>query len=505
MLLRLLSVASVRTCSAPCASPGRSGLDKSAPSMPTSIEAQQRSGRNVVSQLASTVEVPTPRQLRLITTALTVRRSAVANRNDTRRRWSIDVTRPGRQWKNREVTGLRALIRRLGAYTSIQLIGLLAPLLALPVVARSTDSSGWSALGIGQAIGTMAGLVILFGWWTIGPSEYAKCASEGDRHALYRRSVVERLILSGPVLLVACVAAALIADSSVIQLAVLSVLATANVGLSPNWYFIAKARPSKMAKYETAPRVIGSLTAVALVALTGEVLYYPVLLAVLPLVTYGIAFVRETPTPSAGWLSLRGIRTDLGRQFPIAGSNILGGLYSQLMTPFVAVLMPAILPAFISGDRLYKAGRFTITATGNTLQPWTLEQPTRRRHLSAISAHAALGLGGGLVAWLLMPTFSRLMFGPNLSVTYTLSMAFGIGFLCNSILTPLIRNLLVPMGRRWIPLIGTVLATVVAVGIVATLRGPLGSDALALAIAASEATCLVVAVVGTVPLIRRLR
>ena len=279
----------------------------------------------------------------------------------------------------------------------------------------------------------------------------------------------------------------------------------ASLGLSPGWYFVAAAAPGKLMRYDAAPRVVAAVMAAAAVAVTREVLWYPALLAIAPLIAYAIALRRETPAPAersaVDWFQ---IRTDFRQQAPIAASGIIGGLYSQPMVPFAAVVAPASTAVFVSGDRLYKAGRFTISAAANTFQPWTLQHPTRRRHMAALLVHTVLGVVGFAASWLLMPPVSRVMFGADLAVPSLFAAAFGFGFMCTSITTPLVRNVLIPAGRRTVPLIGTLTATGLGVAVVAGLYPSIGADAVAVAVGASELGCLLVVAAGAVPILRGL-
>lgn len=393
----------------------------------------------------------------------------------------------------------------MGSYTLIQLLGYIAPLLALPVIARSTSTEGWASLGLGQAVGVMASVIIGAGWLTVGPVHFVQEHDDAGRHALYRRSLLQRALIAVVVTPLAVTVAAAIAPGGYGLLAALAVVGMASLGLSPGWYFIAAGAPSKLMRYDAAPRVASAVVAAAVVAVTGDVLWYPALLAIAPLVAYAIALRRETPAPAErSAIDWPQIRTDFRQQAPIAASGIVGGLYSQLMVPFVAVVAPASTAVFVSGDRLYKAGRFTISAAANTFQPWTLQDPSRRRHMAALLAHTLLGVVGLVASWLLMPPVSRLMFGADLAVPSLFAAAFGFGFMCTSIATPLIRNVLIPAGRRTVPLIGALTAAGLGVAVVAGLYPSIGADAVAVAVGASELGSLLVVAAVAAPILRGL-
>lgn len=66
------------------------------------------------------------------------------------------------------------LLRRLAGFTFLPLIGMLAPIVVLPIVARVGGPLGWQSIGVGQSVGVVASIAVMWGWWATGPPMYIK-------------------------------------------------------------------------------------------------------------------------------------------------------------------------------------------------------------------------------------------------------------------------------------------------------------------------------------------
>lgn len=385
------------------------------------------------------------------------------------------------------------LLRIFGGFTLLQIVGFAAPFVALPIIARIAGPVGWVHIASAQALGSLAAVVIIFGWWTAGPGELYQLTTESQRIALYRRSVLGRLVVSAgacPLLLVGVYAST---PPTWIFISAAVAVAAALPGLSPAWLFVARAEPAKLAVYEVGPRAIATIVSIFWMQASGALIVYPSLIILATLLGYAAAWFIETPQTHESSTSLAAVLGDLRSHAPIAMSNVMGSIYSQSMVPIAAVLAPAsAVSGFVSADKLYRASRFTIDATANTLQSWTLRSDTRRNHLRAVIAHAALGILGGLCISLLTPFATERLFGAAFAASYMTSTSLGVAFLCTSLSTPLVRNILIPRGRKYVALTAAISALVVGLTSVYPLYVWLGAEGFAVTMALSEAAGLCV-------------
>jgi PST family polysaccharide transporter len=205
--------------------------------------------------------------------------------------------------------------------------------------------------------------------------------------------------------------------------------------------------------YDTLPRVVAAVVGAGVVAATGWISLYPMLLAVSVAVSL-VAFRRRV-TPSAAetwpWPVGRAVG-ELRHHLGTAGINLAATAYASTPVPVATVAFrPDVSSPFASADAAYRLGLFTVTAMGNAFQGWTLEAGAgaerRSRHRSAFLAHLVLGVvGGGLFA-ALGPWVTGFVFGPDVAASRDVCVWYGVAFLFLSVSTPPIRNLLVPAGR----------------------------------------------------------
>jgi O-antigen/teichoic acid export membrane protein len=386
---------------------------------------------------------------------------------------------------------MKPVFLRLAGFTLLPLLALVLPFLLLPIVARIVGTAGWSSITAGQAIGVFAATIILWSWNISGPVDIARSASQGDRSAIYSRSIRTRLVIASVVLPLMTLLVSVVARDGFRLDAIAMAWATALTGFSPAWYGIGTAQPRILAVFDTLPRFAAALVSAPLIIATGQIWIYGVLSM---LATLGalIAFHQRfgesgTWFPKKPGSVLREIAPDAG----VAGISFTGSAYASSPLPIATATVPsaAATAAFASADSIYRLGIFSIVAVGNTFQGWTLERGAsnpRRRHVVAFLAHAALGLAGGLFLALLGPWVSALIFSEAVKADALTSTYFGLSFLFLSSSTPLIRNLLIPGGRQKTVLLWTAISA--GIGISLMLAAGLGGNApaVALGMAVSE-------------------
>ena len=398
------------------------------------------------------------------------------------------------------------VLRRLGGFAALPFIGSVAPLLVLPIVARVAGAGGWASIGIGQALGNIAAVAVMFGWWGMGPARYADAPDDAARRSLYRESLETRLLVAAVVLPALAVASWVLASPGWELECLLMGLAIGTGGFSPNWYFIASGSPWSLARYETIPRSVATVVAMVPLVLTGQVWTYP---AILLAVTVGTAVGATLHVGGCRGLGPRSVlasRRAMRGQVPIAASSAIGTLYTSTPLPIVGAVAPvAAVAGFTSGERLYRYGLFAVVALGNALQGWVLEltgPARRRRQRHAVVAHAVLGGAGALTIGLLGVPASRLLFGAEVVVDQLTAGALGLAFFCTSVATPLIRTVLIPAGRTAAVLRATVTGAIVGIPLMLLGVWSMGAGGAAVGLAASEAVVLLVVAAQALLLVR---
>jgi PST family polysaccharide transporter len=390
---------------------------------------------------------------------------------------------------------MKTVLLRLSGFTVLPLLSLITPLLLLPVIANVVGGAGISSVISGQAIGTFAATVLMWGWNVDGPVAVARAASAGERAAVYLRSVRTRLVLLAVTLPAAAAVAALVAVPGFRWQAVAMAWAVAAAGMSPSWFCIGLGKPKLLALYDTVPRFIATALAVPLLLLTDQLWYYTGLMAATgaaSLVMFHRAF-----SPGGSWWprDLGGTFRELAAQGRTAGISLAGNAYASTPTPIAtASTAPAASGSLATADTLYRFGLFTVVALGNAFQGWTIERGVsgrRRRHLAAIWAHAGLGVLGAAILTVAGPFVSSLLFAGKAQATTELCLYYGLAFLFLSASTPFIRNLLIPAGRQNLVLRWTLISAGFGLTVMIWAGSSGNAPGIALGMALSEAILFV--------------
>lgn len=383
---------------------------------------------------------------------------------------------------------MKTVLLRLSGFTLLPLLSLVTPLLLLPIISSFVGGSGISSIISGQAIGTFASTVIMWGWNIEGPVAIARAASGSERSRIYLSSIRTRLVLLTVTVPIAAALTAITVLPEFRAEAISMAVASALVGMSPAWYCIGLGQPKLLALFDTVPRFLGTLLSIPVLLVTQQVWAYTVLLAAATAVSL-VVFHRRTATGGQWFPSRPGIAIrELKIQAHTAGINVAGNSYGSTPVPIAtATTSPAMSGSLATADTLYRFGLFSVVALGNALQAWVLEknQPDpRHRHLSAIWAHVGLGIFGAAVLTVFGPFVSSLVFAGQARAETLVCFYYGIAFVFISASTPFIRNLLIPAGKSRFVLTITILSAVIGVAgmVVAGLMGQASGIALSMAV-----------------------
>lgn len=398
---------------------------------------------------------------------------------------------------------------RLAGFTGAPILSALAPFIILPVVSRIVGDEGWANFATGQSIGALGMVGVLFGWGVVGPVWVARAESDQERALILHESIRSRLITAAITVPIAGLATYLVCTSAFRLESVAVAVVTTIGGFTPAWFCIGQGNPRALMIFDALPKLAASLISLPILAFTGQVLWYPVLLLAATVPAFVVHARLTAHGDLIGDLERRGIRTVLRTLVPTAAIDAAGNAYGATAVPIAtAGLDPVEASSFASADRAYRIATMVVIALGNTFQAWVLDPSTtrrHRRHLVALVAHVALGLLGGAAIALLGPWATGLFFGEAVAAQPLPSALFGVAFFFLSSATPLIRNVLIP-AHRYGTVFGATIAAAV-VGLATMLTGSfLGSAGLiAVGVAASEATAFAVLLVPAVAVLLRER
>jgi len=385
--------------------------------------------------------------------------------------------------------------RRLFAFGGLQLVGVIAPLLVLPVVVRLIGVDGWVGLSLGYAIGAVAAIAINYGWPITGPSRVA-AASEAEAAKVFAESLVMRATVAIPVLAIAVLVATLLTPPAHRGLAGAMTAAMASSGMASNWYYIGRGLANGILHYEAIPKLAASLLTIPLVQLTHVAMIYPVLLlcgtlgGVLLSTRQIMSGHRDVTRFAPG---MKGRYTSYGL---VAASGVLGAGYTSLALPMMQVAGTSLVQVanFAGSFRLRSMTQAAIAAATMALQGWVSEedQELTRRHRMRVALLTNTGIGGltGLTLFLVGPWLSTIVFGDAARVSYTLSALTGLACVPYAVSASLSFHILAPLGRERSVALSRIVATAVGVPLIfaATKQG--GANGAGAALLISE--CVVV-------------
>ncbi|HRN28937.1 MAG TPA: polysaccharide biosynthesis protein [Terrimesophilobacter sp.] len=390
--------------------------------------------------------------------------------------------------------GSPGLLRRVLSFGGLPFLALLTPFLFLPILARVAGADAWLAIAVGQSVGAFLALFVALGYNTVGPTLVALAQTE-EKPTVLRQSVLARLAILAPALIVGTALAALIApDSHRIEAALMSA-AMVLTGFSSAWYMIGLGRAELIVLYEMLPRILATAAAAAVLLLYAQVLWYPVLLIA--------AAVRSSTLFLSRTVGLRELlrtrpgelRATLRANRSAMSTEIVGGAYNSLAVTFVSLTAPAAHAAnYVSGDKLYRIGQYSVSALGNALQGWVVEDDRAQftqRARKALVLHLTLGLVGLAGFALLGPPLSGALFGDVVAIDTATSLGFGIATLGIALGTAVGRVILIGLGARREFLISVILGATAGVPSIFLLAAAFGAAGGAWGLAIGEITSVI--------------
>lgn len=308
----------------------------------------------------------------------------------------------------------RALALLFGAHA----LGLLAPLLTVPWLARQLGPTGWAPVLVAQALAGWAILVLEFGFDLAGTRDVAQAEST-DAVAHTAATVQRARLLITPLVALGTMglAAALSLSGALIAGTVGYVVAR---GLSPYWFYQGKQRIRAATVVETLGKVLPAAAVFVVVhdALDGwKVVALQAVFAAAAtiLLTWRMHAQHALPrvTNSDGIAALR-------RASPVFLARVAGGLYVQANTLILGAMAPAAAVAAYGGaEKIVRAAINLLIPVNQAVYPRlsllakTAPERAMRETRWLLMGLVSLGVVGAVGTALLAEPIVRLLLGAS--------------------------------------------------------------------------------------------
>lgn len=320
---------------------------------------------------------------------------------------------------------------RLGTFALTVGASTVVGLLAIPVITRVVGADAWAVQVLVQSQASLFGVLVAFGWGTVGPGLVASTVPE-KRPQLFLDSLVTRVYL----LLVA--APLMILLMTVLRPVESLFVAVASVAyllpfVGASWYFVGEGRPLRLFLFDALPQLLGTVGGLAVLIAT-ENLTLMVLTQLVfnagAVVVSSIVILRQGRDLKATFALTNSLK-QMSRQRHGVITAATGSFYVNLPMLVVNVFIPSHLDTYAIADRLF---RFAVTAFSPVLQfvqGWIPESgPEYIGHRIRRASHLAplLGLLGGAGLTLLGPLAAQVLVQSPLEFGNALSLPVGVSF-----------------------------------------------------------------------------
>lgn len=391
--------------------------------------------------------------------------------------------------------------RRLASFAALPFLSLITPFLFLPILARLAGADAWLAIALGQSAGGFFALVVSLGYNTVGPARVAR-ADQSQRLDLLSSSIHARVTLLIPCSIAAIAVAVAVAPSGTRLLAGVMAFGMTLTGLSSSWYMIGLGRALLIALYEIAPRLLATIVAAIILITTGQVIWYPVLLTIASIVSVSSFVVPRVGLTALARFSARDVVAQASANGSALATEVAAGAYNSLSVVLVgAATTPTAAASYVSGDKLYKIGQYAVSAVGNSVQGWVVEDGPAvflRRVRVSLVVHTVVGVIGLLIFALAGPALSALLFGPEVAIDEATALGLGVATLGIALGTALGRVTLVALGLTRQFMFSVLSAAAVGVPSIVILAGLWGAAGGAWGLAIGETVSVVLQTVFVV-------
>ncbi|WP_102510188.1 lipopolysaccharide biosynthesis protein [Sanguibacter massiliensis] len=384
------------------------------------------------------------------------------------------------------------------------------PLISMTVIQRALGAERWAEAAIGMAVGMFGAGIVDFGYGVLGPSRVARTLDPQERAQVYATSLRIRLWVSAGVLPVLFVVAEMIGPTAGIAGAGLVAVATAIVGLAPNWYYIGAGRASGLLLADTLPRLaVTAISAVVLLFVPSLNLYGAIMVVGVAAAYTGASVMIVRGRSRVGWRLGRADRAEARRHLSLVGPALVTSVYTTLTTPIVGIVAPTQLASYGAADRLRGMIRQIETAAGNGLQSWVSEHlddgpVTRRRMMRTVALMAGVGAVAAIGTATLMPWVQDLISGGTVRVDRATSVLAGLSLFFIAINISLVYHVLAPLKLARPIAVSALAAALVGLPVVIGLAHLYGAAGAMGGVAVAELVSGAVLAVTVRPALRRL-
>ncbi|MGN6403203.1 hypothetical protein [Sinomonas sp.] len=325
------------------------------------------------------------------------------------------------------------LIRRLGGFGASLLFSTVVNLIGIPFVIVNLGAQVWAELSVALAAAAVFGIVVSFGWGTVGAAMTA-ATPRSERPLLFVNSLASRgylfLFSVIPMILVM----RFIAPSDPVATGAAS-FAYLLPFLGASWYFVGQSMPWRLFFFDVLPQGLGIIFGVIGTFLVREVWVY-----VASLVAFNLAAVLcsalvviryDSLGSSKPSLAFRASMARLAEQWHAVVAASTGTVNSSGPIIAVTLLGSPLLPVYALADKIFKYGVAGFGPVLQLIQGWIPEagpSEVERRVRRVSSLAPWFGLLGGLVLALVMPWAAAFLSAGRLVVGLNLSVPFGIVF-----------------------------------------------------------------------------
>lgn len=384
---------------------------------------------------------------------------------------------------------IAAALARLATFALTVGLGTVVGLLAIPIITGVVGSDAWAVQALVQALATLFGVLVAFGWGTVGPSMIA-AAPPSRRPQMFADSLVTRgylYLVTAPVMAGVMV----LLQPGHALFVVLSSLAYLLPYLGASWYFIGEAKPFRLFLGDALPQLVGTIIGLFVLTATRNftlLVATQLIFNLVAVVLSSMMVLKRTAHLSFDY-SIRSSLSRMAQQRHGVVTAATGSLYVNLPIVAVNLLLPAQLDVYAFADRLFRFSATVFSPILQFIQGWIPEGgpdvvPHRIRRASQVAP--ALGIVGGIGLALLGPTAAEILVQDSIDFSFNLSVPIGLCFAAVAVSQVIGLACLVSIGRAKDLAKSTVIGAVFGIPLIlagALLAGVVG---VAWAVAVSE-------------------
>lgn len=344
---------------------------------------------------------------------------------------------------------LGALLR-LGTFALTVGAGTIVGLLAIPIITDVVGADAWAVQVLVQTLSAVFGVVVAFGWGTVGPGLVAS-AEAAKRPQLFLDSLVTRsylFLVTAPAMMV-LMSVLRPAETLFVSIASAAYLVPF---LGASWYFVGEGKPTRLFLFDALPQLLGTVTGLGVLLVTRNFTFLVItqlIFNLIAVVISSLVVLRNGEGLRANF-SLRNSLNQMALQRHGVITAATGSFYVNLPMLVVNAAIPAQLATYAIADRLF---RFSVTAFSPLLQfvqGWIPEggaEFTNHRIKRAAQTVPLLGILGGAVLAAAGPTAAQILVRESTTFDYSLSIPVGVSFAAVAVSQVIGLACLVPIGK----------------------------------------------------------